>query len=253
MNTALSWAADLVAVRDWLLLALSLFNTLVPVWLGLTVLLNAERPATRRASSRNASSVARRRAVDLSSSASSRWGPWLTGAGLLAGAMFFVSHAIILGIGLNDARPALDFWWRLGWLLLILMPFGWYVLTLWYGSFWDHWRHGAGPHHLAAFVLCAVLAPGLAGLLLFANPLPSLAEGAALQIAALRTPRFLALAYAYPLYNLLAIGFSLDALRRPMPAARIMGDLARSRARPWLLATAAVLLAVSLLVTAIMA
>ena len=111
----------------------------------------------------------------------------------------------------------------------------------------------ASRHHLLGFVACAALALGLSGLLLFANPVPPLAQGAALRIGALRTPGFLVLAYCYPLYNLLAIGFSLDALRRPMPAARMMGDLARSRARPWLIAAAVVLLAVSLLVTAIMA
>jgi hypothetical protein len=44
------------------ILALSLFNTILLVWLGLTILLNAERRA---------------------------WGVWLIGGGILAGAFFF--------------------------------------------------------------------------------------------------------------------------------------------------------------------
>ena len=43
---ALDGRVSAALLRDWLLLALSLFNTLVAAWLGLTVLLNAERPTT---------------------------------------------------------------------------------------------------------------------------------------------------------------------------------------------------------------
>jgi signal transduction histidine kinase len=47
----------------------------------------------------------------------------------------------------------------------------------------------------------------------------------------------------------LCIVLSMDALRKPGPTGRLMGDVARERARPWLVATAGVLLLVSLLVT----
>jgi len=52
----------------------------------------------------------------------------------------------------------------------------------------------------------------------------------------------------YPIYIVLCITLSLDALRRPGPSARVMGELARRRARPWLIASSLALLAVSLLV-----
>jgi signal transduction histidine kinase len=52
----------------------------------------------------------------------------------------------------------------------------------------------------------------------------------------------------YPIYIVLCISLSLDALRRPGPTARVMGDLARHRARPWLMAASIALLLVSLLV-----
>ena len=54
-----------------------------------------------------------------------------------------------------------------------------------------------------------------------------------------------------PLYLVeifLCIILSLDALRRPAPSPRVMGDRARQRARPWFIATAIVLLIVGLLV-----
>jgi hypothetical protein len=56
----------------------------------------------------------------------------------------------------------------------------------------------------------------------------------------------------YPLYILLCISLSLDALRRPGPSGRVMGDLARRRARPWLMAASLALLLVSLLVAWVM-
>ena len=48
---------------DWALMAVSLFNTILPLWLGLTVLLNAER--------RN-------------------WSIWLAGGGMIMASAFFV-------------------------------------------------------------------------------------------------------------------------------------------------------------------
>ncbi len=56
----------------------------------------------------------------------------------------------------------------------------------------------------------------------------------------------------YPPYIMLCISLSLDALRRPEPSGRVMGDLARRRARPWLVATSVVLLLISLLIAWIM-
>ena len=60
-------------VLDWAILAVSLYNTIVLLWLGLTVLLNSERRSL---------------------------GVWMLGSGLLLGAGFFISHTAILGSGL---------------------------------------------------------------------------------------------------------------------------------------------------------
>jgi signal transduction histidine kinase len=53
----------------------------------------------------------------------------------------------------------------------------------------------------------------------------------------------------YPFYSVLCFFLSLDALRHPATPGRMMGEVARRRARPWLTATALVLMGVSLLVT----
>ncbi len=207
---------------DWAILAVSLLNTILLMWLGLTVLLNAERRA---------------------------WGIWLAGGGLLMGGAFFISHTAILAQGLSTVSRGMDFWWHLGWGPAVALPFAWYLVVLWYAGFWDD--RGAPLHRRQRvwFPLTALLAVGLVGLLIFANPLPSYWQVAQLDLSA--TPSLAGiplLILVYPVYSLLCISLSLDALRHPGPSARVMGDLARRRARPWLMAASLALLMVSLLV-----
>ena len=95
---------------DWAALSISLFNTLVLVWLGLTVLFNAERRTL---------------------------GVWLATGGLLMGGAFFISHSAILGQRLDPTSPGLNFWWSAAWLPVILSPFAWYIVILWYSGYWD--------------------------------------------------------------------------------------------------------------------
>jgi signal transduction histidine kinase len=92
--------------------------------------------------------------------------------------------------------------------------------------------------------LALVSLGGLALIVVFAftNPLPSLGD---LAFAPTGTP---AVVLAYTLYTILCMGLSIDVLRHPYGSARLMGELARLRARRWLIATSLVLLAVSLLV-----
>ena len=58
---------------NWAIMAVSLTNTILMIWLGLTVLLNAERRT---------------------------WGAWVAGGGLLLGGVFFFSHTAIDDFGL---------------------------------------------------------------------------------------------------------------------------------------------------------
>ena len=89
----------------------------------------------------------------------------------------------------------------------------------------------------------------LAGLLVFANPLPSLGAqpDAALPIAGVPL-----LVLVYPIYIVVCIGLALDALLRPGPTGRMLGDRARRRAQPWLATASAMLLLVCGLVAGTM-
>ncbi|MDH5507970.1 MAG: ATP-binding protein [Anaerolineae bacterium] len=207
---------------DWLGMCISLANTILLVWLGLTVLLNAERRT---------------------------WGAWVAGGGLLLGGIFFISHTAILGFGLEFASQGLDFWWYIGWVPVVALPYVWYLVILWYTGYWNDKNALLHRRQRAWFGATSGLTALLLGLLLFANPLPSYQQITELNIStAAAIGGIPILILLYPLYSITSIALALDALRRPGPADRVMGDKARQRARPWLSATSGALLAVSLLV-----
>jgi signal transduction histidine kinase len=212
-------------VLDWAILAVSLFDTILLSWLGLTVLLNADRR---------------------------QWGVWLMGGGLMAGAAFFVSHTAMLGQELTRNPDGLNFWWRTGWLAILVAPVAWYVVVLWYGGFWTQPRPPLYHRHRPWLI---VLAGGMAllALALVLDPIPPFA-----QMVQFERPDLLALPAVsprlllFPLLMVACILLSLDVLRRPAQT-EAMITLARQRARPWLLAATGVLLAVSLLVAYLLA
>jgi len=210
---------------DRMSLGISFFNTALMLWLGLTVLLNAERRT---------------------------WGVLLASGGLLLGAGFFVSHSIVLSQGASALIKGFNFWWHTGWAPLIAAPYAWYLLMLWYSGHWDeqHTRiHRARQRWLWFSAAYTIL---LAGLLVLANPLPSISQDSYVDVTRLPAiGSFPLITLAYPPYILFCIGLSLEALLRPAPSGRLMGDRARQRARPWLIGASLVLVVVSLLVGAI--
>ena len=207
---------------DWLSLAISLLNTLLMVWLGLTVFLNAERRS---------------------------WGVLLAVGGLIAGALFFISHSIVLSQGASALLRDFNFWWHVGWAPLVAAPFTWYLLMLWYCGFWDDAQSSLHRRQRVWLWFSLAYALLIGGLLLSANPLPSIEHGAAVEVERLPALGGVPLVLlAYPPYILLCIGLALDALLHPVPSGRVMGDLARRRARPWLVSASLVLLLVSLAV-----
>ncbi len=211
---------------DWLTLAVSLFNTILLLWLGLTVLLNAERRT---------------------------WGIWMAGGGLLTGAAFFMIHSVILGLGFEHFGWAANFWWRLGWIPVILAPFAWYVVMLWYTGYWQGADNPVHRRHRLWLSLLLVTSLVMVGMFIFANPLPSIAQISHLDLKA--QPAIFGiplLLFLYPAFIIGCIGLSLEALLRPGPTIRIMGQQARQRARPWLSAASFFLLLVSLLVAGFM-
>lgn len=213
---------------NWAIMAVSLINTILLLWLGATVLLNAERRS---------------------------WGLYLSGGGLLLGAAFFVSHTAIIGLSPAELtwRNTI-FWWTAGLIPAIMLPLAWYIIMLWYAGFWGIPGSRLRRRQRFWFYLTVMMA-GI-GLL-------SLAVGVLL--LAVPSPEFLflrmfirwsvagipVLAVGYSIYVVLCIALSLDALRRPEPSTRMMGIQARQRAQPWLVAASVALLLVSFMVTGI--
>ena len=220
-----------LSILNWMVMTLSIFNTILTLWLGLTILLNTEHRT---------------------------WGVWLTGGGFLIGGAFFVSHTAIFGYGLKTISQELDFWWRLGWIPVIISPLAWYLAMLWYAGFWNRSDTTGGvdrlrQRHTPWLLLSLGVVVLLVGLLVFANPLPSYTQVAQLRLSNTPTIGHIPLLIlAFPLYIVLCIVLSLDALRYPAPSERMMGELARRRAWPWLIAAALVFLVVSLLVAWLM-
>jgi len=213
---------------DWAVIAISFFNAILLLWLGFTVLLNSDRRSP---------------------------GLWAAGAGLLLGAAFFISHTAIIGRGvITLGLASAIFWWTIAMVPAIILPFAWYVITLWYSGFWNdplsNLRRRQRPWLL---LTSGGLALGLlslaAGVVLLAMPSPNL-DNLRLFIR-WSVAGIPLLAVGYSLYVILCIGLSLDALRRPGPPRRVMGDLARRRAHPWLVAASLAMLVVSLLVTGV--
>ncbi|RPJ01239.1 MAG: hypothetical protein EHM39_03590, partial [Chloroflexi bacterium] len=186
-------------VVDWALISISLFNALLLIWLGLTVVLNAERRD---------------------------WGVRLVTAGFLSGALFFVCHTVIIGHELTVfGSEDLEGWWRLGWFPVVLAPFAWYMVILWYVGFWEGQPARFRRLHRPVFWPLVSYTLLLTGLLIFAHPLPSYLKLTQLDFsgttAIAGTPALLLL---YPPFGLLCMVLSLDALRHPAPSQRMMGD-----------------------------
>ncbi len=218
-----------ILLLDWAIMATSLFNTILLTWLGLTVVFNADRRD---------------------------WGVWIASVGLLLGALFFVSHTAIVGLGLTNLTwRNMIFWWTVGLVPAIMLPFAWYIIMLWYTGFWNF------PHNrlyrrqriwltLTTGMLFVGLAALVTGVLLLAIPSRALDPLRGFIRYSIAGIPFLAVGYS--VYVLLCIGLSLDALRQPAASRRMMGLVARRRAQPWLSSASLALMVVSLLVTGVM-
>lgn len=213
---------------NWAGMAVSIFNTILLLWLGATVLLNAENRT---------------------------WGVHLAGGGLLLAGAFFVSHSAILGLGVNQLTVRnMTFWWTVGLIPTTLIPFAWYVLILWFSGFWVTNPALRRRHSIFFYIIMVILMGGLvfllAGVILIAAPPGEFVSiRRMMRISIFDIP---VLAIGYSIYVLFCFGLSLDALRQPIHSNRIMGSRARQRALPWLIGAAVSLLLVSLLVTWVM-
>ncbi len=207
---------NLLFLLDWAVRGLSFFNTIALLWLGLAVLLNAEER---------------------------RWGTLAAGGGLVLGGIFFAGHTTIVAREIGTFDAEMEFWWRLGWMPFVSPPYIWYVVMAWYAAVLQ-----TRLHRIAVVVL-GLLGLLALGMIVFVTPLPGYGEllqqreHASVELGGVPIVVLL-----YPAYSALCITLGLMALRRPAASRRFMGELARGRARPWLVAASGVLLVVSLLV-----
>lgn len=214
----------------WAMTAASLFNVILMATLGLSVLLTAPRRGL---------------------------GATLAGLGLTLGAAFFAAHAALLDYDLKALILGVRSWWFFGWSALIALPGAWYALMLWYGGFWDDAASRLHRAHRAYFVGALLTALFLTALIVWIDPAQLLRGAAQMMISGAPPLREysrekpenvgIALFAIYAIYAVSCLGLSLDVVRRPAPSARLMGDVARRRARPWLVATTLLLLLVSAL------
>lgn len=218
-----------ILLLDWAIMAVSLFNTILLTWLGLTVVFNAERRD---------------------------WGVWIATIGLMLGALFFFSHTAIVGLGLNQLTwRNMVFWWTAGLVPAVMLPYAWYVIMLWYAGFWNTPRTRLRQRqNIWLGIITGMLFFGLValitGVLLLAIPSRTLDPlRGFIRYSIFGIP---VLAAGYSVFVLACIGLSLDALRQPAASRRVMGLVARRRAQPWLSSASLALMVVSLLVTGVM-
>lgn len=216
---------------NWVALSLSVFNAILLFWLGLTVLLNSERRS---------------------------WGIWTAGSGLILGAALFNTHTIILVRGFGYAQWRPTWWWLMGFLPTVLLPYAWYAIMLWYAGYWNTadspLRHRQRPWFILLSITMAILtAVVLTGAILttptearrFLYTLfPQLIPILNMRLATLL---LLGLGSGYCAYTITCIIMAIHAIYRPGPTARMMGDVARQRARPWLFSASVTLLVVGTL------
>lgn len=212
---------------DWLLMAVSLYNAILLLWLGLTIFLNAEKHT---------------------------WGVWLVEEGLMMGALFFVSHTVLLSGAQSFFRIAeLEFWWKVGWMPVVLSPFAWYVVMLWYAGFWESKDNALRRRHRLWFYPLSAAAVFQILLINISSPIPTYEQLARLDLAVKQALSGVPLLFIiYPPFVLLCILLPIDALLRPEPAQRMMGDLARKRSRPWLIGASIAMLMVALILAVFM-
>jgi two-component sensor histidine kinase len=202
---------------DWAVLAVSFYLAISLSWLGLMVLLIGNRKAA---------------------------GSWLTGGGLLLGALFFTSHTAILGRGLADTGLGMNFWWWVSWTPAAIAPLAWYAAMLWHTGF----RFEPGHPHRGWVGLTLGMALSVLLLLVFANPLPNYQFVAGRVI--LHTPsigNFPLLVLAYLGYSILCYLLPLDLLRLSRPGDDPFLSHSRTLARPWLIGASLAMLFSALL------
>jgi two-component sensor histidine kinase len=207
----------------WALISFSIFNGLALLWLGLIMFLAAEKR---------------------------EYGLWLVLLGIGAGGLFFLSHTMILIDQLTLSVSIWEeAWWRIGWLPVIAAPLLWYMMVLWYVGIGSDNSKALHWHKFSRAVLVLV-ALSLIALHLFAHPIPSFEQISLLDFRDTLSWRGIPLMLIlFPPYAVLCVLLPLHAIQHPAPPRRMMADIARQRARPWLMISSLLLSLVAVIVS----
>lgn len=209
---------------DWAISSLSVFNTILLVWLGLTVILNSDKQ---------------------------RAGIWIASLGLLTGGAFFCLHTYISAHILDPLSKEVNNLWYLSWAMLVCLPFAWYQLILWYSGFWNK-ESVLRKRQKYFFIISFFMFIVSLRLILFKDTLPSLIEFTQISSSRITFSQIPDLIYFYPIFILFCISLSIDALRFSTFSQRIMGEIAKKKAKPWLIASSVMLFIVSIFVSVFM-
>jgi hypothetical protein len=194
-------------------IAISVFNLMIYLWLGLTVLLNGNRQSRVT---------------------------WVGGIGLLAAALFFLCHGALVGAGVPAGPSPVDIWWRLAWAPAFVAPFLWAATGLRYADLTGVWRRMRLPalQTVAALGILAGLLtiPAWSAIANYGDFIRLLDASLRLRHAApppaARTPALLLLALALVLYVAACASLpwiSLALIRRRAPVQRQQAPLAAAR------------------------
>lgn len=209
---------------SWFQIAASFFVTMLLFWLGFSIVLASEKKS---------------------------FGVWFGGLGFIGGGIFFAAHTVMLDYSLELLIQRIQVWWYAGWLALIAMPGGWYGLMLWYAGYWDGKASTIYRRHRLWAPMLLVLSAALAAAVAALDPMGILTRMADLNARSMHSATPLApLVIGFPAYLVICVWLALDALQHPNPSGRFMGDLARRRARPWLVASTLVQLFTALFIAA---
>lgn len=199
---------------DFLITALSFMNATLLLWLGFTVILNAQKRS---------------------------WGIWLGGCGLLVGGLFFLLHSIVIGIYPDLFSIEKGWWWQIGWVLVVFLPAAWYLDILWYAGFSNPGEDLPKPlrfarkiHTYGIRALIGVISV-IGVFFVITIPYGELRFTGGLNLFHMLSLQGThIIIWLYALFILLCMGLSIYALRFPVPSGRLMGDQARTRALPYL-------------------
>jgi hypothetical protein len=177
---------------------------------------------------------------------------WLAGSGMLITGLFFIGHLTAVYDGnLQGIFYRAVVHWYLAIIPVILLPFIWYAAMLWFAGYWESPEGQLRRRHRVPLGTTAAIGLVIIGFCfaLIINGAVFRGLGFSLAPWELATKVANFLLYVV-LYITICFVLAIDAMRQIEPSGRMMGDLARHRARPWLLSVSVIQLVVCVVVAA---